>query len=714
MRMFIYVWCVFLQCTVVYGYNSTDAKFDVDPTVLKEVKTLHSKALKARDRNVDEALELVENALELANSIKHDSLIQRIENSKALCLLMAAEYKEARVIIERLIPLYESQNRHHQVGVLRNRLANIDIKLGNFERAKENATFAIQKFEPNKYKQLGISNVYLGEIYRNTLDYEKAFEHIQTSVEFQESSGDNLFINMALTELGRLQWDVEDYEGASKTLERAISLNIENDQFLILPNLYLGKIEYIQNNYFLSKSYIQKAKTLIDNTGNTGHLAECNLYLGKIALLQQDYAKAESYSTISKSQAQALTSLRQINEANILEGQIAFEQNNFSQCITLSEKTYAFAETENDMELRYLAAELLSKCYSKLNNPTEAFKYQSIFQKSKESFDKNKNAIFIKGLTTQYNLEKTKAVELFEKEQLISKHKSRVRDLLILGLTLGLISLFLFDLQRQKTKLIKQLEEKNHALLNADLKLEDLNKQLLDKNNNLTSYIDNKLQLENFTHIASNDLKAPLREQASFIQFLENETALKLSKSEQNYINYISRSNADMQSLIDDMIEYSYLKSTEYTYSEIDPLRIIKEAEYINRDIIIKEKATLVINEVPKSLIADKYKLVLVFRNLIRNSLLYKKENTQPHIEIGGELKKGKAVFWVKDNGKGISQKYIDQVFTLFKRLTNNQKAPGNGLGLAMVKEVVQKHNGNVWIESEIDQGTTIFFSIPS
>jgi signal transduction histidine kinase len=701
-------------CVCGYGFELPSVNIEADTITIKEIQSFQKQAKNAMDTNVNEALGLVENALDLANSIEHDSLVQRIENSKALYLLLAAKYKDARTIIERLIPLYEKQDKIFQVAVQKNRLANIGIKLENFEMAEANALNAIDLLKPKYKRQLGISNTYLGEVYRNKMEYKKAFKHIQAAIEYQESRGNHLYINMALSELGRLQWDIEDYDGSRSTFEKAIDLDFKNDQFLILPNLYLGKIDYNQGNYSTSKSYILKALSFIEKTGNASHLAETYLYLGKIMLHEKDFAEANRYSKLSRNQAQLLSNIRQLNLANILSSQIAYQENRFDDCINLSEPTYAYAKKENDLELSYQAAELLSKSHLKLNDLNKAYKFQSIFQKAKESFDENKNAIHIKGLTTQFSLEKQKATELFEKEQLILTQKNQLRELLFLGLILVLISLFLFGLQRQKSQLIKQLEEKNNSLLEAEIKLENLNKQLSDKNSSLTSYIDNKLQLENFTHIASNDLKAPLREQASFIQFLKNEAAPKLSEKEQLYMDYISLANEDMQSLIDDMIEYSHLKSSELSFAEADPLHIVKEAEYVNRDIIIKANATVEIGEMPSSVKTDKYKLVLAFRNLIRNSLLYKKENTPPTINIGGETRDNQTVFWVKDNGRGIAQTHIDQVFSLFKRLTNNKEVRGNGLGLTMVKEVIDKHKGKIWIESEIDKGTTVYFSIPT
>ena len=167
-----------------------------------------------------------------------------------------------------------------------------------------------------------------------------------------------------------------------------------------------------------------------------------------------------------------------------------------------------------------------------------------------------------------------------------------------------------------------------------------------------------------------------------------------------------------MQSLIEDMIEYSFIKTDDYSFETVNPKQLIQEAEYVNRDIILREKAKVIINKVPESIQADKYKLSIVFRNLLLNSLQYKQQNVTPVIEFGGEKMSDRSVFWIKDNGAGINPKFKQDVFTVFKRFTNQSEVRGNGLGLAMVKEVVEKHNGKVWIQSERQEGTTFYFSI--
>ena len=184
------------------------------------------------------------------------------------------------------------------------------------------------------------------------------------------------------------------------------------------------------------------------------------------------------------------------------------------------------------------------------------------------------------------------------------------------------------------------------------------------------------------------------------------------SEKEQKYLTYISRANSEMQSLIEDMIEYSFIKTDDYSFETVNPKQLIQEAEYVNRDIILREKAKVIINKVPESIQADKYKLSIVFRNLLLNSLQYKQQNVTPVIEFGGEKMSDRSVFWIKDNGAGINPKFKQDVFTVFKRFTNQSEVRGNGLGLAMVKEVVEKHNGKVWIQSERQEGTTFYFSI--
>jgi len=685
---------------------------NLNNTIVDSIEILQKNAKNSKSVDMSKAIHILDEALLLAKSINHDSLTLRVENTKALYLLLAADYGQARSIIERLIPQYEELGDLHLTAVLHNRLANIDIRLGKFERAKLHATTALKLFPPRYKKQKGISYIFLGEIYRHQLLYEKAFKHIEYAIELMEEINNDQYINMALTELGRLQLDIEDYDEAKKTFLKTLELDVKNKQFLILPNLCLGKIEFIQNNLDKSKSYLIKTKQLIQTAGDSSWLATTFLYQGKIALKEMQTNLAGHFATLALKEAKKLERVRVYHEAAILNGHVCVIDKNNSKCISEIMPTYEYAVSKEDHELWYQAADLLATSHTELDDLNQALHYHTVYQKQKEHFQSNQNAIFVKGLTTKYNINKVKAIEILEKEQFISAQKNRFNFLLLIGIFLSILSYNLSRQKKQKTEMILGLESKNLDLRTAENKLDNLNAKLSEKNIELESYIETNLQLENFAHIASHDLKAPLRDQASFIQLLEKDTLHRLSEKEKRYLNYVSKANTAMQSLIEDMIEYSHVKSDDYSFEAVNPKQLIKEAEYINRDIIIQENAKVIINEVPESIQADKIKLTLVFRNLLLNSLQYRQQNVTPVIEFGGVKMPDHSVFWIKDNGSGINPKFKKDVFTVFKRLRTQSEVPGNGLGLAMVKEVIQKHNGKVWMQSEKQQGTIFYFSI--
>jgi light-regulated signal transduction histidine kinase (bacteriophytochrome) len=104
---------------------------------------------------------------------------------------------------------------------------------------------------------------------------------------------------------------------------------------------------------------------------------------------------------------------------------------------------------------------------------------------------------------------------------------------------------------------------------------------------------------------------------------------------------------------------------------------------------------------------------VLLFQNLIGNAVKYRKEGVRPTIEIGAQREQGHWKFHVKDNGIGIDPKYKDQAFMVFKRLHSRDKYGGTGMGLAICKRIVERHGGSIWVESQLGQGSTFFFTIP-
>lgn len=252
-------------------------------------------------------------------------------------------------------------------------------------------------------------------------------------------------------------------------------------------------------------------------------------------------------------------------------------------------------------------------------------------------------------------------------------------------------------LLKNNAKLQKQQETIEHQI-------EDLNQ----KNLELQKYIESNLELENFAYIASHDLKAPLRTVMSFSQLLQKNHYYCLDVKGQQYIDIISNASMDMIHLIDDLLKYTDISSSELQITNAD-LSVIANEVYINFFPKLSEiDASLAVGELPKDIRIDKQKIYLLLELLIDNSIKFKSEDRKLEIKIDAEELQDHWLLKVNDNGIGMPSQFIDKAFELFKKYRTNDTRSGSGVGLTLAKAIVRLHEGKIWIESVEGRGSTI------
>ncbi len=708
--MFVRIALLFL-CSWLAQLVSATPIDNIEITI-DSIKLLHIRAIKEKDTDTNKAIITIRQAIDLANSIQHDSLIQRTKNTYSLYLMMQTQYDKSKEIILDILPYYEEQGRNFHLGVLYNRLGYIDSKLNNYTQAYTYLTKALSVLPEGKFRQQGISHAYLCDVLVNSGNYQEALKHIEISLELLRKSKNEQYLTMAMTELGKLHFKIKDYEQAQTVFKQSLENKIINDQFKILPTLHLGIIEYELHHAEKASIYLLDAKDLMLKTGNIYELSTVYLYLSQIENDQGNYQKALQLAETSLQIAEEHQLSRQEQLSKLLLAALSQENSDYYKAINYCSEVLDYTRTNQDFELQSKAFDRLAEAHAKLGNYKQSYQYKSEHQKTNELSHNSKNIIDVTGKTTKYRLGKEHEVQEKAKESELKMSKF-IRNVVIgFSLLLSIFTFLLSKVNKKKKLAIQQLEINNLLLQKTETELDQANQQLTEKNKKLESYIDVNLQLENFAHIASHDLKAPLREQASFIQLLEKNTLLTITEKDRDYLSYISRCNSDMQTLIEDMIEYSLIKSDDYILETINPELIVKKAEYLNRDLIHKEGAKIIIHNMPGLIEADSKKITVVFRNLIHNSLTYTQKGIEPIIEIGCNKQADSYIFYVKDNGQGIHPNYRDDIFDVFKRFPNEPNARGNGLGLAMVKHVIEKHQGQIWLESETKKGSTFYFSI--
>ncbi|MBE3037181.1 MAG: PAS domain S-box protein [Candidatus Atribacteria bacterium] len=219
------------------------------------------------------------------------------------------------------------------------------------------------------------------------------------------------------------------------------------------------------------------------------------------------------------------------------------------------------------------------------------------------------------------------------------------------------------------------------------------------------------IDLEKFAYVASHDLQEPLRMMASYISLLEKRYKDKLDSDANDFISFIVDGAKRMQQLINDLLAFSRAGASSKPFENIDMESVLKIAE-LNLGLAIKESKAKITWEPLPVIKADEAQMVQIFQNLIDNAIKFR-DKEPPIIHISAKQEESDWIFWVKDNGIGIDPKYFDRIFLIFQRLHNRDKYPGTGIGLAIVKRIVESYGGRVWIESELQKGSTFYFTIP-
>jgi PAS domain S-box-containing protein len=244
----------------------------------------------------------------------------------------------------------------------------------------------------------------------------------------------------------------------------------------------------------------------------------------------------------------------------------------------------------------------------------------------------------------------------------------------------------------------------------AEDEIKNLNHDLELRAQELTSA--NK-ELEAFTYSAAHDLRAPLRHLHSFAGFLRESWYEKLDKDGKHFIDKIVTSSKEMGSLLDDLLNFSRLGRTELKRQDINIAQLVERIREDLQPDTDGRKLAWEIGELPK-IYGDLSLIHQVLFNLMSNAVKYSRKSQDAQISIGSLNGHDDTVtFFVKDNGAGFEMEYVDKLFRVFQRLHRSEDFEGTGIGLAIVRRIIERHGGRVWAEGVPGKGATFYFSLP-
>ncbi|WP_308572372.1 ATP-binding protein [uncultured Methanobacterium sp.] len=247
----------------------------------------------------------------------------------------------------------------------------------------------------------------------------------------------------------------------------------------------------------------------------------------------------------------------------------------------------------------------------------------------------------------------------------------------------------------ERIEKIRKLNELNQKLKMQTDKLEDANQEL-----------------EAFAYSVSHDLRVPLRAIDGFSRILVEDYEDKLDDEGVRLLNIVRDNTAKMGQLIDDILLLSRASRQEMKLNQLDMTALAKSVYPEFQNEVEGRNIKFTVGDLPQAY-GDRAMIGQVFQNLIGNAIKFTRNRDPAIIEVGGKEQDKELVYYVKDNGAGFDMKYINKLFGLFQRLHSAEEFEGTGVGLSIVQRVIRRHGGRVWGEGSVDEGATIFFSLP-
>ncbi len=258
----------------------------------------------------------------------------------------------------------------------------------------------------------------------------------------------------------------------------------------------------------------------------------------------------------------------------------------------------------------------------------------------------------------------------------------------------------------------RQLQSKDGRPLMTLLAIEDITgrKQIEERQAELLQEVENVNQkLNDFAYIVSHELKAPLRGIRTLVEWISTDYTDKLDEKGKEQMNLLSDQVVRMHNLIDGILHYSRVEHIRGEQRRVDLNKVVQDVIEM-----LKPPENVVIeveNELP-TVLCEQTRIMQVFQNLLSNAVKHM-DKPQGQIKIGCVEEDRFLKFSVADNGPGIEEKDFERIFQIFQTLPAHDKSQGTGIGLSLVKKIVETYGGRVWVESELTSGSMFFFTFP-
>ena len=579
-------------------------------------------------------------------------------------------------------------------SVFRN-IANAYYKKQDYERTIQSLDEYLLEYTDINNQEKSSALHKLSIVHRYLGDLETAFSYELMNYKIVQSLNDSLSVWESNYQLGGILIFQEDIEGALEYyLEtKRLAEDIADSTYLYSSLGAIGNSYHELDSFVLALSYNKRALKLAQSIGyETG----INYSLYNIA---NDYEDLKEYEKALEYHFKAL-------EIRLEVGDRWGEANSYNMIsniyISLNNNKEAFEYFEKGLSLgnEIAAKPVLVKIYeigadlhTKAGNYKTANEFLYKLLAAREEL-KNINALRkLKSQKTAYEISRRdKEIVSLKNDQ--EAQSQKMRTLSYIGLAVfPFVILLLLAYQRLK-KTNDLLEIKTKLIEKQNIALEESNQEL-----------------EQFAYVASHDMREPIRTISSFNSLLKRRYGNLLGEGGLEFVNFIDDASTRMDIMLTDLLDYSRVNTKNNNQSFVN---LTDAAFSAAKNLSVKlsgQGVQLNVSKLPDVKV-NPIQMERLFQNLIANGVKYN-DKQEKIININYENNETAHIISVNDNGIGIAPEHKDKVFEIFRRLHGTSEYEGSGIGLATCKKIVERHNGEIWLDSKLTEGTTIYFSIP-
>ncbi|WP_372751743.1 tetratricopeptide repeat protein [Labilibaculum sp.] len=695
---------------------------------IARVNLLNDFASEALQIDQTKSIKYAEEAFELACKLRFTKGKAESLYCLGLSNYLSANYQKSLDFFLKSINTYEVLGNQEKkavclkyIGIIYEYQGDYTMSLKHYHKALEiNEAIGNKQGKANCLHNIGI-------IYHIQGNYPISLEYYQKSLKINEEEGSKQQIANCLNNIGSIHYEQANYTSALTYYQKSLKISKEiaykEGEARGLNNI--GEIYRIQTNYTLALTYYQKSLKIIEEIGDENGIAMTMNNIGTIYYSQANYALALDFYQKALEKSEKINNQLIILDSYANLGSFYLGTFNFDKALDYTQKSFAIAkELENLSQQKRIYLQI-SDIYTATKNYKKALENYILYKELSDSTFNEKNIKELSRLEYQYEFEKEKqAIELEQqKKDAItaekSKHQSVLNIIFILVLAL-LTSLVLVVLRS-----FIQKHKANNILIKQKKQIEDTNEELILQKEEIQNFAfelekANKTK-DKFFSIIAHDLKNPFNALLGFSDYLlKNHTTMD-EEERGYYLKIINESSMKTFRLLDNLLTWarSQTGKIEFTPELFNISALISETISLLEESAWDKEIKLMLNaEKDLSITADKNMIDTVIRNLVSNAIKFTSKGGVIIVElqtVTDENNQKFAEISVKDNGIGVPHEIQSKLFTITENITTKgtEEETGTGLGLILCKEFVERHNGKIWVESDIDKGSTFVFRIP-